>query len=573
MTTPTRRIQVTIAAAQQRSLTGLFSTFATYGLIEDLEVHRDANYGQCHITVQFQRLSAAERMQEDGVSSPSHWAARFLPPVICAGAAVLLSCSDPFPAAVQALAASSGGQWNEKLPEAPEAAGGSGSGSGKTALEGLALAVEATRGHSVGPHVALLRFAGAPQAHSFLSRHQQELATPGEGHSVAAVYAGPSLLPAVERLLPRLAVDGVAPGDTVRGFVLRKLHDYTCVVDAGVRSPAAVLIGATARALRVCVGDEVEVLLTAAPRPRGPSPAAPRLIWAGTLSRVVGERCRAGVMESRPGEAPRAAQSGGGDRTLGERLHTYAAPLRLYASLVLLVERSDERGVSGRLMTVDGDGASATALGEAVAVTVPRSYLPPGASAVVGERLAASLLYVVAVGGSAATRRCVASRLELDMSRRAAPRTPGAASGPGPGPVLAAGTRLQGSAAVRLSASDIGMPPAEHFPAYLVRPAARSPHAAHELPLLLPAAGPGTAGGVALLDLVVTRVVRSDEEGHYAVVALQRDEPEPAVEDPRAEAQGREEPEPKNDALDAVKRLLAKITEETKTERKRGRDE
>lgn len=212
-----------------------------------------------------------------------------------------------------------------------------------------------------------------------------------------------------------------------------------------------------------------------------------------------------------------------------ECLCAFPAGLRLFSRLLVRVERIAEDGLHTCAMTEAGNG------GFTGPVFVPSSLVPVEAKeaswktfAVVGERMQVCLLYMVAVGGSTATMRAVASKKEADMRRSVVAASSTSSftdvAGEAASLVLVPGTALSATSAFQLTTRDIGITASatSSFPAYMMRPAPHASLSLHQLPLLLPVSELGSVDALSLATtptaVVVSAVVCDMARGHYAIV-------------------------------------------------------
>ncbi|KAG5466618.1 hypothetical protein LSCM1_00783 [Leishmania martiniquensis] len=228
----------------------------------------------------------------------------------------------------------------------------------------------------------------------------------------------------------------------------------------------------------------------------------------------------------------RKGSSGDGNDRSAERICAYPAGLGAYARLLVRIERIEDDGLHARC-AADADNCGYTG-----PVFIPAAFVPAGASstgqgwrtfAVVGERMHVALLYMVAVGGSAATMRGVASKREADLRRTAvaaAAEAVGATPRDSEGSLLIAGETMTAVAMLKLSVGDLGVPAAEHtsryFPAFLLRPALHASASLRQMVLLLPLSDMGSLDPTTLstspASLVVSEVINDTMRGQYAVV-------------------------------------------------------
>lgn len=575
----TRRLQLTVESGFSAgdSLAALVHTLSSYGIIEDVQATGEEGPYVKRLAIQFQRLSAAEQLVRDGALRRVDYA----PPVSCVSAALLLSSSQAFPTtwATDLAAMAAGGAWEEKLLAVPQglhapatlstSGGDRPSGGFMAAMwSRFNQAVGAVTQRVAGPFVGLLRFSNAEQAFQFLSAHQRRLSAPdseAQRSGVVAVYAGGDLLTAASRLLRRYDAEQIQVGAVLRGVVLRRDtppgQQSAWVVDAGVRATGSleqtVLLRANfhgGTALRVGSGDEVELTVTGIQRGRSRSASTTTTHWwTGTIAQVVraaeGPGGRGVVdmirraLNAVPPAPPAAPASGGVTRSLAdqllkkvqaraqgsgsaatpaERLAPYSAPFHIYASLLVAVERAEDCGIHAKLISVDDVAAASSSPPE---VFIPASCIPEWGDAetrhtfaVAGGRITCALLYLVSVGESSVTRRCIASRLEADVSRC---RRSGLEGGGG-AQTLEVGMRVEGTTSLQLTPeATVGIPArTPYFPAYLIRPGAQAPPAAYQLPLVLPLSEmtPDAALSRSTLITLVVAEICNGVEGHYAVV-------------------------------------------------------
>jgi hypothetical protein len=292
----------------------------------------------------------------------------------------------------------------------------------------------------------------------------------------------------------------------------------------------------------------------------------------------------------------KAGGAGGGGGISAERICTYPAGLTVYTRLLVRVEKIEDDGLHARCVA-DADNCGYTG-----PVFIPAALVPSettstttmsntsatagggGSSssstagnagwksyAVVGERMHVALLYMVAVGGSAATMRGVASKREADLRRAAAPvpATVVDVSEDLPSTMLApsfsvtVGTSVTAVAMLQLSEGDLGVPPLSFarnrtFPAYLLRAAgAHTSAALRQTPLLLPVADLGPLDPSTLTtspaSLTISEVVNDVSRGQYAIVV-----PYAVYAARQAERVAAQESKKKAE-MDEVKRRLAAV--------------
>ncbi|CBZ37936.1 hypothetical protein, conserved [Leishmania donovani] len=258
-------------------------------------------------------------------------------------------------------------------------------------------------------------------------------------------------------------------------------------------------------------------------------------------------------------------RSSGGDSegNSAERICAYPAGLGAYARLLVRVERIEEDGLHARCVD------DAENCGYAGPVFIPAAFVPADTSstgqgwrtfAVVGERMHVALLYMVAVGGSAATMRGVASKKEADLRHAAAAAvrvTPGDVEGAS----VTAGTTVMAMTMLKLSAGDLGVPAADHtspyFPAFLLYPGLHAPASLRQTVLLLPSSDLGSLDPATLstlpASLIVSEVVNDVMRGQYAVVVPC------AVYAARQAQRAAAQEQRKTAEVDEVKRRLAAV--------------
>lgn len=227
-------------------------------------------------------------------------------------------------------------------------------------------------------------------------------------------------------------------------------------------------------------------------------------------------------------------RSSGGDceGSSAERICAYPTGLGAYARLLVRVERIEEDGLHARCVD------DAENCGYAGPVFIPAAFVPADTSstgqgwrtfAVVGERMHVALLYMVAVGGSAATMRGVASKKEADLRHTTEGATAaGVRASPGDveGASVTVGTTVTAVAMLKLSAGDIGVLAADHtspyFPAFLLYPGLHAPALLRQTVLLLPLSDLGSLDPTTLptspASLIVCEVVNDVMRGQYTVV-------------------------------------------------------
>ncbi|KAK7198239.1 hypothetical protein NESM_000780900 [Novymonas esmeraldas] len=254
--------------------------------------------------------------------------------------------------------------------------------------------------------------------------------------------------------------------------------------------------------------------------------AAHRPVAAGAAAKALASKLFRSIQQGKGGGA-----GGDGDGNSAERLCAYPLGLGVYARLLVRVERIAGDGLHARCVE-DAENCGYTG-----PVFIPAALVPSGTSAtgqgwrafaVVGERMHVALLYMVAVGGSAATMRGVASKKDADLRRTAATAAvaPAGEHGASHDTAIAVGTTVTAVAMLKLVAGDIGVPAADQasrcFPAFLVRPGQHASASLRQTPLLLPVADLGSLDPVTLATspapLTICEVVKDVTRGQYAVV-------------------------------------------------------
>ncbi|EPY19300.1 hypothetical protein STCU_09534 [Strigomonas culicis] len=577
----TRRLSLSLDSIKNDSIKfQLYETFAAYGVVECVRFHEMTSYTPTSVTVQFQRLSSAERLLRDTAAHGKKWVAQCEVAVPHTGAALLATSPQPLDEARlrDLLHPPPDATFEEKSVHVLDA---NMLGGGGAIWDALSKAAACVAAHAVGRYVGVLAFASSRAAHDFLTQHQ---AAAAKAHRVYLQHLGPpegELHQAARLLLCRRPAGQLAPDLQLRGFVVHMVSSTVCKVDAGVHreglsdaADALLLLEVRTNFLKVGAGDEVLVrvvdmahqtailekviksnaalpmrmmprrLLTTAPGgaqglhpqqvPRGGGLAG-RPDLAGRLQRMLRER------KLQKGEAADAAASP------REVVCAYPKGLAPYTAMIIQVDRIGEDGVHAhcvQLPAAGGDASASAPVATPWAAFLPSALLPPlsGAEwqsfAVEGERMAVCLLYCVSVGESAATLRCVVSKTDADMGlgqRAAPPGSPAAADGAPP----TVGQRLACALGHVVTADAVGVAesPALRLPAYLLVPGAAT--AASAFPIFAPEAGvagaasacpprgggdggegssPSTAGQPQLLDLVVSEVVAHDREyGCYGV--------------------------------------------------------
>ncbi|CAJ1046305.1 hypothetical protein Q4I32_007250 [Leishmania shawi] len=253
---------------------------------------------------------------------------------------------------------------------------------------------------------------------------------------------------------------------------------------------------------------------------------------AVTSKPVGGASAKALASKIFKGIQQRGCSGGAADGGSAERICAYPAGLGAYARLLVRVERIEGDGLHARCVE-DAENCGYTG-----PVFIPAELVPADTSstgqgwrtfAVVGERMHVALLYMVAVGGSAATMRAIASKKEADLRHTAtiaAVTAMGATPEDLEGTSVTAGTTMTAVAMLKLSPGDLGVPAASrtspYFPAFLLRPGLHASALLRQTVLLLPLSDLGTLDPTTLLtspaSLIVSEVVNDVMRGQYAVV-------------------------------------------------------
>ncbi|KPI86619.1 hypothetical protein ABL78_4297 [Leptomonas seymouri] len=280
-----------------------------------------------------------------------------------------------------------------------------------------------------------------------------------------------------------------------------------------------------------------------------------------------------------------------GSGVSSERICTYPAGLSVYTRLLVRVEKIEDDGLHARCVAdaencgYNGPVFIPAALVPSDTITTSTSIATGGTGstansnaggegwrsyAVVGERMHVALLYMVAVGGSAATMRGVASKKEADLRRAAVAAAPcttmteamGDTEGFSSFSSVTVGTSITAVAMLQLSEGDLGVPPSNAtshtFPAYLLRAAgAHTSAALRQTPLVLPVADLSPLDPSTLTTspatLTISEVVNDVSRGQYAVVV-----PYSVYAARQAECAAAQESKRKAE-MDEVKRRLAAV--------------
>ncbi|RNF06953.1 hypothetical protein TraAM80_03784 [Trypanosoma rangeli] len=558
----------------------LFRTFAGYGVIEEARFEEDHAFHSGEVIVQFQRLSASEKLQNDVEAMGRRWGITFLPPVVHVGTELLVTSPKTIDTAyLRSLVAEGivGVTIEEKLLSFPgatrsdmaaavESAADVGSKDVKT-REAFTKALACVRAHAVGRFAVMMSFATVHDANEFLSVHQLSIATTKD---LYVVHVGPNA--ALQRalkqvLLTRRLVKEVAQGSVLRGFVLPQRQGgsgrsggggssrmVSCEVDAGLtRKGRPVLLRTQTNFVKVNPWDLVEVRLTSAD-----SGADEKLLEAELRSVVNTEL---GIVEAqRPtallqqlrqlgglssssistaaasrkvlaGKLYQALQARKAEtEDAGEQLHGFPQGLHAFSVVSVCIQRVGNDGLYARTIPLPHTPSTTSSRGWPV--FIPSLFVPREAGmswqdfAVPGERMTVTLLYATAVGASEAALRLVATKREADMRRASAFATrvfaPDAVDGAGSVNTtkpLTVGTSFSASRAVWLPRT-----PSTDNPVYILLPSSSSPAALFTVTVLTHATEtvadqpPETMTmDAGLHPFVISDVVDSDRRGHYAV--------------------------------------------------------
>lgn len=342
-----RRITITIQQSHDESIRSqLFSTFAAYGVVEAFSCEDNANYDQSVVTVQFQKLSAAEQLQADAIRSGRPWHVLFQPAAPHTSPELLVSSRRPLNRAALTELAGAEGEAAEEAPANTAASTSSASrvpkgsrdffeekllrapGRSTTGAASIAVAkddsvwapyttrnVAVVQSYCVGPYIGLLRFKDTHTANAFIVGHQQSLAgkqdtyvqfippapaapTAHQSRSAAAAQRSGAPAPlhtAVHGLLTYQPVSALREGDTLRGYLVEARSTAVCVVDAGMvddtaphHSRTVLLVETHTNFLKARLKDEVLIQVRSVAAPNG------KMAVQATLIHVLSEDAAAG---------------------------------------------------------------------------------------------------------------------------------------------------------------------------------------------------------------------------------------------------------------------------------------
>lgn len=556
----TRRLCIAAEVPQDDVFRAQFCLpFVNYGVMESVTFEGGTNYSNSTVHLQFQRLSAAEKFQADAVYKGQSWRVHFSPAIPTVGHRLLVtSCTELLGDSTICKLLKDGVTLECKAVRVPgegQATHTTTSRTTENCWTEHAKAVALIRTHRVGQHVGLLAFASAHHATAFLQEHQRLLATA----NIIAQYVGPPGSPlseAVDKMLTRHPLADLSESAVFRGYIVDIPSNTVCSVDIGVeRDGHTVLVETCSNFLKVSVGDEVSIQVQQVDGAAGRVSASLQRVTTASASLVSAPSGKSAVNDSLGGVLARLKPSAvtgaaGGthgiasklfraiqekkaagtletaatpaDAVLRERLCSTPKGLRLFTRLLVQVAQVTPEGLAATALREDG-GPPCN-----YPVFIPAHLVPSdhGQSwdryAVPGERMTVVLLYAVAVGGSQATRRCVASKLEADMRRSTAfvEGDDGGMETADDPEVLSVGQALSVTRMHVLQSDDIGCDGSDNFPAFLVRPAAGSPPAAVGLPLLLPSESAAVAAAMSpqTESVVVFKVVHDANRGYYAVL-------------------------------------------------------
>ncbi|RNF01198.1 uncharacterized protein Tco025E_08618 [Trypanosoma conorhini] len=558
----------------------LFRTLAGYGLIEEACFEEDRAFHSGAAIVQFQRLSAAEKLQGDAEALGRRWGVTFLPPVVHVGTELLVTSPRAIDTAhLRSLVAEgvAGVTLEEKLLSFPgatrgestaavEGAGAEFGGKDAGAGETFAKALACVRAHAVGRFAVVMRFATVHDANHFLSTHQLPLATT---HELYVVHVGPNaeLQHALKHiLLTRRSVKEVARGSLLRGFVLPQRQGSSgggarmtsCEVDAGLtRKGRPVLLRTQTNFVKTSPWDIVEVRLVSVDggssenlleaelrgvvnaesgtaEAQRPTALLQRLRQMGGPTSASSSSLASASADSKKALAgklyqalhARKPESG----SAGEQLHGFPQGLHAFSVVSVRIQRVGDDGLYA--WTIPPPHAASTASSREWPVFVPSLFVPREGGmgwqefAVPGERMTVTLLYATAVGGSEAALRLVATKREADMRRASASAAralaPDAAEGAGgvtTAKTLTVGTSFDATRAIWLPRT-----PSTENPVYILLPSSSSPPALFSLTVLVHATETVADQPPEVMTIdaglhpfVISEIVDSDRRGHYAV--------------------------------------------------------
>ncbi|ESL08090.1 hypothetical protein TRSC58_04214 [Trypanosoma rangeli SC58] len=595
----------------------LFRTFAGYGVIEEARFEEDHAFHSGEVIVQFQRLSASEKLQKDVEAMGRRWGITFLPPVVHVGTELLVTSPKAIDTAYLRSLVAEGiagvtieekllsfpGATRSEMAAAVESAADVGSKDVK-AREAFTKALACVRARAVGRFAVVMSFATVHDANEFLRVRQFSIATTKD---LYVVHVGPNagLQRALKQvLLTRRLVKEVARGSVVRGFVLPQHQGgggrsggggssrmAVCEVDAGLtRKGRPVLLRTQTNFVKVYPWDLVEVRLTSAgsgadenlfeaelrsvvntelgiAEPQRPTALLQQLRQLGGPSSSSSISTAAASRKVLAGKLYQALQARKAEtEEAGEQLHGFPQGLHTFSVVSACIQRVGDDGLYAR--TIPPPHAPSTTSSRGWPVFVPSIFVPREAGmswqdfAVPGERMTVTLLYATAVGASEAALRLVATKREADMRRASASATrafaPDAVDGAGNVNTtrpLTVGTSFSASRAVWLPRT-----PSTDNPVYILLPSSSSPPALFTVTVLMHATGTladqppeAMTMDAGLHPFVISEVVDSDRRGHYAVAMEEEAYRQMEAEQRAVELQKESE----QDAL--LQRILAEV--------------
>ncbi|CBH15425.1 hypothetical protein, conserved [Trypanosoma brucei gambiense DAL972] len=298
----TRRVRVAGIDAEDVAVHGeLFNTFSKYGVIEEVLFEEDRDFHSGSVTIQFQRLSSAERLQNDLSSSGRRWIVSYLPPIVHVGEKLLatslssldisllrslisqdvedvaieekvlqvphtLSSEAAEIAATSATPAVIGGHVGNRGAAKVKPPSSRNEGVVRMFLQ----AVSRVKARTIGKYAAVMSFKDVHSANAYLTNNQATLAT---NNAVYVTHIGPNgeLIHALKDiLLTRWALKEVKVGSVLRGVVLPQSSEggvgntvTSCDVDVGLaRKGRTIVVRAKTNFTKVFTWDFVEVKLT-----------------------------------------------------------------------------------------------------------------------------------------------------------------------------------------------------------------------------------------------------------------------------------------------------------------------
>lgn len=548
----TRRVRVGGVEPEDTELRAeLFRTLAGYGVIEEVCFEEDRAFHSGAATVQFQRLSSSERLQNDMETAGRQWVTNFLPPVVHVGSDLLVTSPKAIDAAyVRSLVSmgEAGVTMEEKIlllpgtvsDEETIAVEGAGTAGNKTvaAREAFMKALSSVKARAVGRFALLMTFTSVHDANNFLTTHQMALATSRDLY-VVHVGSNATLQHALKQiLLTRRAVKDVTKGSVLRGIVIPPRHGgssnsmTTCLVDAGLtRKGRPVLLHTQTNFMKVSLWDTVEVRVTSLEGGNHEN-----FIEAGLRSVVAVESGPTGVQSSvaifnrsRQINGPSASNSSahttsskvlagklyqalharktapnsteGKQHSVGatELVHKFPQGFYAFSLASVCVQRVGEDGLYARM--VPQAHVASGVFAREWPVFVPSFFVPRESGmdwrefAVPGERMTVVLLFATALGGSEAALRFVASKRETDI-RRASALAPALASASasrsGSGTNGGGGSSESLAVGTTFSASRaVWLPraPGTEGPVYILLPSSAAPTALFAVTIFLHATG------------------------------------------------------------------------------------